>query len=97
MGFIFPSGLRLLKKMDMENYIPWMWGVNGVGSVLGSAVTIVVAISLGFTEALLLGAACYFVVFLAFQKAGLRRQLVHAGGDTNAKVTNMVGANNIKA
>jgi hypothetical protein len=88
MGFIFPSGLRLLKEMKMEDYIPWMWGINGIGSVLGSAMTIVVAISLGFTEALLLGAACYFIVFLAFQKAGFRRKLVHTGGDIKARVTN---------
>ncbi len=69
MGFLFPSGIRLLKEMGMEEYIPWMWGINGVASVLGSAATIVVAINLGFTEALLIGAACYFIVFLVFQIA----------------------------
>ena len=72
MGFLFPLGLRLLKEMGMADYIPWMWGINGLGSVLGSALTIVVAISFGFTEALLLGAGCYFIVFLAFQ--GTRRK-----------------------
>ncbi len=72
MGFLFPLGLRLLKEMGMADYIPWMWGINGLGSVLGSALTIVVAISFGFTEALLLGAGCYFIVFLAFQ--GRRRK-----------------------
>jgi len=64
MGCLFPSGMRLLKETGMEEYIPWMWGINGVGSVLGSAATIVVAINFGFTEALLLGATGYFVVFL---------------------------------
>jgi hypothetical protein len=68
MGFPFPLGLRLLKEVRMENYIPWMWGINGIGSVLGSAMTIIVAISFGFTEALLLGAACYFIIFLTFQR-----------------------------
>jgi len=81
----------------MENYIPWMWGINGIGSVFGSALTIVIAISFGFTEALLLGAACYFVVFLTFQKAKLSRKLVHTGVDANVKITNTVRANNIKA
>ncbi len=69
MGFPFPLGLRLLKEMRMENYIPWMWGINGISSVLGSAMAIVIAISFGFTEALLVAAACYFVVFLVFQRA----------------------------
>ena len=67
MGFPFPLGLRLLKEMEMGDYIPWMWGINGVASVFGSVLTLVIAISFGFTEALLLGASCYFVVFLVFQ------------------------------
>ena len=69
MGFPFPLGLRVLKDAKMEHSIPWMWGINGVGSVLGSAVTVFLAISLGFTEALLLSAICYFTVFMAFVKS----------------------------
>jgi len=64
MGFPFPLAIRLLKEMTMEKYIPWMWGVNGVSSVLGSALTVVVAIQFGFSVALFLGAGCYLVVFL---------------------------------
>ncbi len=64
MGFPFPLGIRWLKEMKMENHIPWMWGINGTSSVLGSVMTIVIAISFGFTEALLVGAGCYFIVFL---------------------------------
>ena len=73
MGFPFPLGIRALKEVKMENYVPWMWGVNGVGSVLGSAITIVIAMSLGFTQSLLIGAGCYFIVFLAFRKPGLKK------------------------
>ncbi|MFH0941983.1 MAG: hypothetical protein V1823_03040 [Chloroflexota bacterium] len=69
MGFPFPLGLRLLNESGMADYIPWMWGINGVGSVLGSAAAIVVAVTSGFTSALLLGAACYLVVFFIFQIA----------------------------
>ena len=68
MGFPFPLGIRLLKIMKMENYIPWLWGINGVSSVLGSTMTVAIAISFGFTQALLVGAGCYFIVFLVFQK-----------------------------
>ena len=53
----------------MEYQIPWMWGVNGVGSVFGSVLTIVVAIGFGFTEALLLSASCYFIIFFIFLKS----------------------------
>ena len=76
MGFPFPLGIRWLKEMKMENNIPWMWGINGISSVLGSAMAIVIAISLGLTEALLVAAACYFVVFLIFQTAQRKESLV---------------------
>jgi hypothetical protein len=65
-GIPFPLGIRWLKERSLENHIPWMWGINGVSSVLGSAMTIVVAISFGFTEALLVSAGCYFITFLIF-------------------------------
>jgi len=73
MGFPFPLGIRLLREMRMEDRIPWMWGINGIGSVLGSAMTIVIAISLGFTEALLIGASCYFLIFLVFRKRSTKK------------------------
>lgn len=69
MGFPFPLAIRSLKEMEMESHIPWMWGINGISSVLGSALTIVIAINFGFTEALLVGAGCYFIVFLLFKNA----------------------------
>lgn len=72
MGFPFPLGIRLLKEIKTEKHIPWMWGINGVGSVLGSVMTIAIAISFGFTQALLVGAICYFVVFLTFRKRDIK-------------------------
>jgi hypothetical protein len=69
MGIPFPLGIRWLKESSLENHIPWMWGINGVSSVLGSVMTIVVAISFGFTEVLLLSGGCYFIVFLIFIKS----------------------------
>jgi len=71
MGFPFPLGIRALKEVELDRYIPWMWGINGVGSVLGSTFTIVLAISLGFAQALLVGAICYLLVFLVFARYGI--------------------------
>jgi hypothetical protein len=68
-GCPFPLGIRLLKERGLEKHIPWMWGINGLSSVVGSAMTIVVAMSFGFAEALLISAACYFIVFLIFRKS----------------------------
>jgi len=66
MGIPFPLGIRWLKERHLENHIPWMWGVNGVSSVFGSVLAIIIAISFGFTEALLASAGCYFFVLLIF-------------------------------
>jgi hypothetical protein len=66
MGIPFPLGIRWLKERRLETLIPWMWGINGVSAVLGSVMTIVVAMSFGFTEAILISAACYFIAFLIF-------------------------------
>ena len=68
-GSPFPLGIRWLKERSLENHIPWMWGINGVSSVMGSVTTIVVAISFGFTEALLVSAGCYFITFLIFLRS----------------------------
>jgi len=75
MGLPFPLGIRLLKEGGMGNRIPWMWGVNGSASVLGSAMTILIAISLGFTQALLAGAVCYLIVFLIFVRGLLSKEM----------------------
>lgn len=71
MGIPFPSGIRLLQKIHMEPLIPWMWGVNGLGSVLGSTLTIAIAIRFGFTEAMIASAALYLVVFALFRTPAL--------------------------
>ncbi len=66
MGFPFPLGIRLLKEKKGEMLIPWMWAINGGSSVLGSVVTVIIAISFGFNEVLLLGSFCYLLSFLIF-------------------------------
>jgi len=74
MGMPFPLGMQLLKERQMEDHIPWMWGINGVSSVLGAVITIVVAMSIGFSEALLIGAGCYLVIFLVFRLFRIKQE-----------------------
>jgi hypothetical protein len=68
MGFLFPSGLKLLGKQNMSNFIPWMWGINGASSVLGSVIAITVAITYGFNQALLIAAGCYCIAFILYSR-----------------------------
>ena len=64
MGVPFPLAIRSLKDRKLDHHIPWMWGINGTSSVLGSAATITIAIYFGFTQVLLAGAGCYLIVFM---------------------------------
>ncbi len=65
LGIPFPSGIRLLKLREKDFLIPWMWGINGAASVLGSVLAVAVAIMAGFTSAQFISACCYlFIGFL---------------------------------
>jgi hypothetical protein len=81
MGFPFPLGVRLLKERGMEGQIPWMLGVNGASSVMGSATAVALATTLGLTAALVAAAVCYLAVFLTFGGYGrVRDALPGTGG-----------------
>ncbi len=58
MGIPFPTGVRLAGARK-PGVIPWLWGINGVMSVMGSALAIAVAIHLGVRVTLLVAAGCY--------------------------------------
>jgi len=60
LGTAFPIGFRRMSAERAE-LIPWTWGMNGIGSVLGSVLAMVVAINNGLTATLLAAAACYLV------------------------------------
>ncbi len=66
MGMPFPLGLRLLDRSGAHwaELIPWVWGINGASSVLGSILAITIAINFGFRAALLMGLCAYGLAFL---------------------------------
>jgi len=65
MGMPFPSGLRLVSEKSADA-VPWMWGVNGGATVLGSVLAIFLAIHIGFTAVLLTAAAGYCGALLLY-------------------------------
>jgi hypothetical protein len=58
MGIPFPRGLRRAGQGALPAP-PFFWGLNGVMSVLGSVGTVVIALTLGFQAAMIVGAGCY--------------------------------------
>ena len=66
MGFPLPSGIRLLKENNLQNLVPWMWALNGATSVLGAVLSIMIAISIGYSWVLILGGLSYFLISIIF-------------------------------
>lgn len=66
MGMPFPLGIKLLAESGLEQYVPRMWGVNGIGSVLGSALSIILSIRFGFSYSMIIGAILYFLIGILF-------------------------------
>jgi hypothetical protein len=64
MGMPFPRGLKLIGESGRGKIIPVMWGVNGVTSVIGSVLSIILSMLIGFTGALIVGAVIYLIVSL---------------------------------
>jgi spermidine synthase len=66
MGMPFPLGLRLLDRMGPQwaQLVPWVWGINGATSVLGSVLAISIAINFGFRMTMLAGLCIYGAAFV---------------------------------
>jgi predicted MFS family arabinose efflux permease len=60
LGTPFPAGMRLLSQRNAAN-VPLIWGLNGVGSVVGSLCAAMFAKSWGFSTVLGVGAALYLI------------------------------------
>jgi len=63
MGIPFPSGLRMLKEWFPED-IPLAYAINGVASVVGSILVLVIALLFGFTQAFVVSALVYLVIMI---------------------------------
>jgi hypothetical protein len=74
MGMLFPSGIRLVGRSGFE-VTCWVWGMNGVGSVLGSVGSTMFSINLGIRATFIAGTVCYTVALLLSAFLGKRARL----------------------
>jgi spermidine synthase len=58
MGMPFPMGLQLVSDRQSA-YIPWVWGVNGVASVIAPVLGSLLSVCLGFRAVMLLSLFLY--------------------------------------
>lgn len=63
LGIPFPSAIEILKIENLDKYIPWMYGVNGIMTVLGSVLAVILSMLSGFTTAFYFGLSFYLIVF----------------------------------
>src|SRR5215467_6229154 len=68
MGMPFPRGLQSTGRGSLPAP-PFFWGLNGVMSVIGSVVTVFVALRWGFQAAMLFGCLAYVLAGLASRTA----------------------------
>lgn len=58
MGMPMPTGIRFLKHSG-KPIIPWAWATNGYFTVLGSALSVLIATTMGFTVVFVVAALVY--------------------------------------
>lgn len=60
MGMPFPTGIRQVGR-NAPDLVPWAWGMNGIFSVLGSTLVIIISMVSSFTVSLFVAALIYAI------------------------------------
>ncbi|MCA1961293.1 MAG: hypothetical protein LDL33_10900 [Desulfomonile sp.] len=65
MGTAFPLGMHAAAR-SKSSLTPWLWGINGAASVVGSILAYTVALFSGASTAFWVGVCCYIAAPIAF-------------------------------
>ena len=65
MGMPFPTGLRLLSRLEGRN-TAWAWGINGCISVISASLAALLAVEAGFKVMVFVAALAYLGCFFSF-------------------------------
>ncbi len=84
MGIPYPTGLYQLSARA-QDLIPWAWGVNGVFSVLGSVLVILISMQTSFTVAFGVATLFYLLAYVVSPYLWKTR-LVEAGGASKGNI-----------
>jgi len=64
LGMPFPLGIGLVNRVAPK-LIPWVWGINGYATVIGSVLCVILALLLGFKAVLILACVIYLLGLVA--------------------------------
>jgi hypothetical protein len=67
MGMPLPIGIKRTDSFG-HSLVPWVWGINGAASVLGSVFAVFLAINFGFGATLLIGLGFYLLALLTLYR-----------------------------
>jgi len=81
LGMFMPFGLEAVGRLSprAEEYVAWSWAVNGFFSVIGSVLTTILSMALGFTVVQYLALVVYGVAVVAFTRLARRSATVVDG------------------
>lgn len=69
LGVPFSAGIAIMDREYPGRDIAWMWGINGLFSLVGSSLAASLAMIAGFNPTILLGAAVYLTIsYLGFSR-----------------------------
>lgn len=67
LGMPFPSGIQIISRKSSQ-LIPWAWGVNGFFTVIGSVLSLILSMMIGFQAVLWIAAAVYLLCLGAIRR-----------------------------
>ena len=66
LGMVFPAGIKLAGRLkEGTRLTAWLWGINGVMSVLATSVAIIIAMNYGISASFWTGVGFYLVASIA--------------------------------
>jgi hypothetical protein len=72
LGMPFPLGIRMVDRIAPK-LIPWVWGINGYATVIGSVLCVILALVFGFKVVLILAGVIYLLGLLALLSIGAEK------------------------
>ncbi len=67
LGLPCPTGLRVVAN-EAPVLVPWAWGVNGLCTVIGTTVALILGMAFGFTVVLMMAGLCYMIALVAMMR-----------------------------